>query len=224
MNQIEGDTNFTAYVLFHELSSTAKSKIHRPPLKIAPVFGGIAGIVTGEHGDSDDVGHMPSISTKTREMSKLQDMYRQTLAASWAAQVGELPADKCVEEIFAGGDGWGGKGPNDDFSGRHQPSNSLDGNDSDGDRRTVRGHQRRSSPRYQPSSHGYTGHQRANSKGHRRTESQGSVSGRKSIEQQVQSSSAEGTRPDYMRMRSHEVDEFAVREDLKSWQISRQVK
>jgi hypothetical protein len=33
-------------------------------------------------------------------------MYRRTLAASWAAQAGELPADECIENIFAGGNGW----------------------------------------------------------------------------------------------------------------------
>jgi hypothetical protein len=34
-------------------------------------------------------------------------MYRRTLTASWAAQPGELTADQCIEDIFAGGDGWG---------------------------------------------------------------------------------------------------------------------
>ena len=33
-------------------------------------------------------------------------MYRRTLSASWAAQAGELPADECIEDIFAGGSGW----------------------------------------------------------------------------------------------------------------------
>lgn len=33
-------------------------------------------------------------------------MYRRALAASWAAQAGDLPADQCIEDIFAGGDGW----------------------------------------------------------------------------------------------------------------------
>src|SRR5258706_6881042 len=36
-------------------------------------------------------------------------MYRRTLAASWAQQAGELPADKCIEDIFDGGDGWSTK-------------------------------------------------------------------------------------------------------------------
>jgi hypothetical protein len=43
---------------------------------------------------------------KPRDHSDLQDMYRHALAASWAAQIGELPADQCIEDIFAGGDGW----------------------------------------------------------------------------------------------------------------------
>ena len=43
---------------------------------------------------------------KPRDHSDLQDMYRHALAASWASQIGELPADQCIEDIFAGGDGW----------------------------------------------------------------------------------------------------------------------
>lgn len=34
-------------------------------------------------------------------------MYRRALAASWAAQPGELQADECIEDIFGGGDGMG---------------------------------------------------------------------------------------------------------------------
>ena len=34
-------------------------------------------------------------------------MYRRNLAAFWTAQPGELRADECIEDIFAGGDGWG---------------------------------------------------------------------------------------------------------------------
>lgn len=39
MKQIDGERNFTA-----------------PPLKTAPVFGGIAGIMSGEQAEQDDVG------------------------------------------------------------------------------------------------------------------------------------------------------------------------
>ena len=34
-------------------------------------------------------------------------MYRRALVASWAAQPGELQADECIEDIFAGGNGLG---------------------------------------------------------------------------------------------------------------------
>lgn len=51
---------------------------------------------------------MPSLN-RTREAGELQDMYRKALAAHWAAQAGELPADECVEDIFSGGDGWRSK-------------------------------------------------------------------------------------------------------------------
>lgn len=189
-------------------------------MRTAPVFEGIAGIVTGDQGESDDIGHMPSISTKTREISKLQDMYRQTLAASWAAQVGELPADKCIEEIFAGGDGWGGRGPGSNITDANESMHDSYGNDSDGDRKTIRGHHRRSSPRYQPSLHAHSSYHHTSSRDDPQSKPQRVVSGRASIEQQVQSSNAGSITPDYVQIRSHEVDEFVAREDLRSWGIS----
>ncbi|KAI9054487.1 hypothetical protein LZ554_001645 [Drepanopeziza brunnea f. sp. 'monogermtubi'] len=88
MKQVDGERNFVA-----------------PPLKTAPVFGGIAGIMAGEQAEQDDVGHMPTLS-KSRDHGELQDMYRRALAASWAANADELPADQCLEDIFNGGDGW----------------------------------------------------------------------------------------------------------------------
>lgn len=107
-----------------------------PPLKSAPVFGGIAGMTsssshphdpTGEFGQHflddphqntpsrDDVAAAASTSAassngKLRDVYELQDMYRRALAASWACQPGELPADQCIEDIFAGGDGFGPDG------------------------------------------------------------------------------------------------------------------
>lgn len=191
----------------------------RPPLKTAPVFGGIAGIMTTEQGEPDNLGHVPSISTKTREVSKLQDMYRQTLAASWAAQTGELPADQCIEELFAGGDGWGGTTTNDAMEGEKQTTNGKDGNESDGDRRPLREHGRKSS-RYGPTAPKSNIHKRIGSRGEGHTVSRDSVSGRASIEQQVRLSNDEGERHDFVRARMHEVDEFSEREDLRSWKIS----
>ncbi|KAK3336880.1 N-terminal C2 in EEIG1 and EHBP1 proteins-domain-containing protein [Cercophora scortea] len=95
MVQVDGERNYIA-----------------PPLRTAPVFGGIAGIVAGgdalEHPDAtpDASGQVPSLSNKSRDIFELQDAYRRVLAASWASQPGELPADQCIEDIFAGGDGF----------------------------------------------------------------------------------------------------------------------
>jgi hypothetical protein len=51
---------------------------------------------------------MPNLSTihKSADLGDLQNMYRRSLAASWAATKDELPADQCIEDIFSGGDGW----------------------------------------------------------------------------------------------------------------------
>ncbi|KAF3006590.1 hypothetical protein E8E13_007011 [Curvularia kusanoi] len=90
MQQTEGDKNFIA-----------------PALKTAQVFAGIAGIMAGEQAELEESGAAPSLTSKSRDASELQDMYRRTLAAYWSAQPGELKADECIEDIFAGGDGWG---------------------------------------------------------------------------------------------------------------------
>ncbi|KAJ0387268.1 hypothetical protein COL922a_002678 [Colletotrichum nupharicola] len=88
MRQLDGDKGYSA-----------------PPLRTAPVFGGIAGIMAGEQVEQDDVGQIPTMA-KSRDASEVQDMYRRALAASWSCQPGELPADECIEDIFSGGDGW----------------------------------------------------------------------------------------------------------------------
>ncbi|KAK5135451.1 hypothetical protein LTR08_005239 [Meristemomyces frigidus] len=113
-----------------------------PPLRSAPVFGGIAGIISatepsasttglppsssaGPHAAAsqqdlaqEEAGAVPSLSATNREMGEMQDMYRRTLAAHWAALPGVLKADECVEDIFSGGDGWGKDGrPGDAYGG-----------------------------------------------------------------------------------------------------------
>ncbi|KAK0666322.1 N-terminal C2 in EEIG1 and EHBP1 proteins-domain-containing protein [Cercophora samala] len=104
MIQVDGERNYAA-----------------PPPKSAPVFGGIAGFVAGEALEPVDVGsnanghHIPSsLVGKSRDVFEAQDMYRRALAASWASQPGELPADECIEDIFSGGDGFrrASKAPN----------------------------------------------------------------------------------------------------------------
>ncbi|RMD39851.1 hypothetical protein DV735_g5278, partial [Chaetothyriales sp. CBS 134920] len=85
MEQTEGDTNFIA-----------------PPLKAAMVNTGIAGVLSTEIGEGD---YIPSITSKTRELTEAQDLYRRTLAAKWACQHGEMAPDQLIEDLFAGGDG-----------------------------------------------------------------------------------------------------------------------
>lgn len=95
MVQVDGERNYVA-----------------PPPKSAPVFGGIAGFVAGDAFEPADAGittnpgHATSFSGKSRDIFELQDMYRRSLAAQWASQPGELPADQCIEDIFAGGEGF----------------------------------------------------------------------------------------------------------------------
>lgn len=107
MVQIDGERTFVA-----------------PPLKTAPMFGGIAGIMTGSeqiqveppsedgsvaggnNNNNNNSNNTAGALGKSRDASELQDMYRRSLAASWACQPGELPADECIEDIFSGGDGW----------------------------------------------------------------------------------------------------------------------
>ena len=217
MKQIDGDRNFIACVFHPDFHLLAKDV--SPPLKTARVFGGIAGIMTAEQGEPDDLGHMPSMSSKTREIGELQDMYRRTLAASWAAQAGELPADECIENIFAGGDGWGKQKTGDQSQGStsKRGGGSADGDDSDGDFRAAQGHRRNSSGFGRRANAKQRSNVRTGSKDHDFNPNTGGGSGRESVEQQTNSSSAEEKR-NYKKM--HEIDELEAREDLRSWEIS----
>ena len=99
MNQVCGDTNYTT-----------------PPLRGAQVFGGIAGLIgNGEQQQQSQSQKkdldLISLASRSREMGARQDMYRCTLAASWQLQAGELNAEECIEDIFAGGDGWVSSSP-----------------------------------------------------------------------------------------------------------------
>ncbi|KAI2627214.1 N-terminal C2 in EEIG1 and EHBP1 proteins-domain-containing protein [Xylaria nigripes] len=81
-----------------------------PPLKSATTFmGGISGLITGANEMVDpEEADKPTggLSINRPRDAEAQDMYRRTLAASWDRQPGELHADECIEDIFAGGSGW----------------------------------------------------------------------------------------------------------------------
>lgn len=198
MKQTEGDTNFIA-----------------PPLKSAMVIGGIAGILSTEPGDGDD---MPTVTSKTRELSEAQDLYRRTLAATWACHVGELPPDKLIEDLFAGGDGERMKPPKP--TAKLQPSphfhirdESLESSSSDAEsKRTM-------TAQHLTPEMARTGHRRNVS-----SDVPGSHSSNSSIAT-VRPGMHQHNEPDRKDHRRRnqgapsEPSEFDLREDLRSWQV-----
>lgn len=189
----------------------------RPPLKSATVFGGIARVVhSAEPGDSEELGHLPSIITKTREVVDMQDMYRRTLAASWTSRACDLPADKLIEELFAGSSCWNNESHNihgDTYADNHNDHLSAEAVS----QQTPSG--KRLSPSFErrhksissshslgsgktPDSHSTLGHSQKGG----------------SIEQQLYDG-AKG-RGWKQRHTEHELCEFDVREDLRSWDIA----
>ncbi|KAI9727671.1 MAG: hypothetical protein M1828_005899 [Chrysothrix sp. TS-e1954] len=194
MKLVEGDRNFNA-----------------PPLKTAAVFGGIAGIMAGEQGDSDDVGHMPSLSSKSREHGEVQDMYRRNLVAYWAAQPGELRADECIEDIFSGGDGWGPNAPEDE----RPPTGRLTADDANKPRSSHRHTASHDSSRHASTTslNTATARDRFGS-----IVSQG-VAGRTSLQHQASELRVEADGK--QKSTNSEKDEFELREDLRSWTMPR---
>ena len=147
-------------------------------------------------------------------------MYRCTLAASWQLQAGELHPEECIEDIFAGGDGWtprsergrvgkarsvryegglsrGGKGSDSD-SLSALSAGAASGTSSSTNHATTRGH--------------------ANTKDARRRKDGDTLSimsnltGPK-VERKESSRSTRSARSAY------EVDELRAREDLVSWRM-----
>lgn len=222
LKQLEGDTNFTT-----------------PPLKTAMVFGGIAGIVSAEAGteDNDGLGHIPTITSKTRELSELQDIYRRTLAATWACQAGELPPDKLIEDLFSGGDGGRMQPPQPAPASRwrrgavnhgHQHSRDRSGGSSSDteSRRTVTPTHRTPNSTIDTEIFG-PAHSRASRNegveeaftlmGQAAQHSHiGSISGRGLIDEQMQQ--ARGSRRTNSNYK--EYSEFVLREDLRSWSVN----
>ncbi|KAI5369792.1 hypothetical protein Slin15195_G006700 [Septoria linicola] len=114
----ESKINSTLKIGIHMRHVEGTRDYYAPALRTAPVFGGIAGIISSSeptstpHVGPDNAESMqesipPSFNVNNREMGEMQDMYRRTLAAFWTSQPGELKADECIEDIFSGGDGWG---------------------------------------------------------------------------------------------------------------------
>lgn len=132
-------------------------------------------------------------------------MYRRTLAAYWSAQPGELKADECIEDIFAGGNGWGDREkPYDSQQRGLRFVGDSAGSLSESESRHQRGGgsiARKSHETLRP------GDTLSNS---------GTVRGRSSFEQQAQQMKVEAGK---RRKPHYEVDEFAIRQDLCSWKL-----
>ncbi|OJI90214.1 hypothetical protein ASPTUDRAFT_114290, partial [Aspergillus tubingensis CBS 134.48] len=198
--QVEGDRNYIT-----------------PPLKSAMVFGGIAGVVSSEQGEHDDLGRLPSINTQSREVTDMQDMYRRTLAASWNSRADDLPADKLIEELFSGSISWA-----DGHDARAEKSveNQADRLSPHG-RSSVR--QASSDNRLSPSN--FERRPRSSSSNHYRNDVKGTdfapAAGhtRKSgsIEQQLYDNPKGKAWKN--RSSEFELSEFDVREDLRSWEV-----
>lgn len=136
-------------------------------------------------------------------------MYRRTLAASWAASRGELPADQCVEDIFNGGSGWKhNEDPQRFNNGASQPSDS--------ETQYQLYHHRSHSGSSLKSQSTIT--ERKAMLGHKHSASRDSID-RSSNQGQNDSSSENASDRGRTVRRSHEVDEFEVRDDLVAWRM-----
>ncbi len=156
---------------------------------------------------------MPSLSNKSREAGELQDMYRRNLTAYWTAQPGELRADECIENIFAGGDGWGSVHHNHheaSSSAKHRADHervAMGDTDTKERHRNKRNWSRDMSTSKSRDQYGRPDEARAS----------GSMGGRASLEHHSNNLKAEAATNQNQLPR--EVDEFVLREDLRSWRI-----
>ena len=211
-----------------------------PVLKTAQVFSGIAGLVSGEQGEAEDAGGTlshrplsqavranrwpatPSLTTKSREAGELQDMYRRTLAAFWTAQPGELKADECIEDIFAGGDGWGDR--DKPYDSAPAASALLDGAAS---RAGGRGGSMGESEPLAAHAAAASRAQHRAAEAHRKSHETLRPADADAVGSRPRSSGLEHQasklQPDdrHRYRRVNDVDEFAVRDDLRCWRLPR---
>ncbi|KAK0259145.1 hypothetical protein B0A54_16020 [Friedmanniomyces endolithicus] len=193
-----------------------------PALRTAPAFGGIAGIISpaepaasSTHGGASNAGNgdagrndlsnstaaLPTLSATNREMGEMQDMYRRTLAAYWASQPGEMRADECIEDIFSGGDGWGKNGrplPITADENQQHPALLQNGSGSGSSTPNMDSGTQRSRPGPRAENGIKMGAGRRSGVGHKH--------GKK------------GRAPLSLRAPG-EIDEFDIREDLRSWTV-----
>ncbi|RAL10001.1 uncharacterized protein BO97DRAFT_479662 [Aspergillus homomorphus CBS 101889] len=201
LRQVEGDRNFVT-----------------PPLKSAMVFGGIAGVVSTEQGEHDDLGRLPSINSQSREVTDMQDMYRRTLAASWNSRADDLPADKLIEALFSGSISWADN--------QHSQSENPTEHHSDRLSPYSRTGARQASTENRLSPSSFEKRPRSSSSNHFRNELKVSETAPR-MDHTRKDGSIESQLHDNPKGKSwksrnvdHELSEFDVREDLRSWEIT----
>ncbi|KAL4881291.1 N-terminal C2 in EEIG1 and EHBP1 proteins-domain-containing protein [Aspergillus karnatakaensis] len=199
VQQMEGDRNFTT-----------------PPLKSAMAFGGITRVVASEQAETDDSGQLPLINTQSREVADMQEMYRRTLAASWTSHSDDLPADKLVEGLFSGTIG---QTDSRDPDSSHMPEGYSDSRSrSRGPAATEQaGSRNLLTPHFERRSKSSSRH----ATGTKALDFSPAIehSGKTgSIEHQLYDNAKGKTWRN--RNTEHELSEFDVREDLRSWEVN----
>ena len=152
---------------------------------------------------------------KPPDLSELQDLYRHALAASWQAQPSDLPADQCIEDLFAGGDGFR-KLHNDHKDNLEVPVRPEDSRSSDDQHQKNQGHCRVHSDSSQATI-------RAHGKGspmkiaHKQIRNRAGSNTTNVL--QEGDNSSDTSRGKTATRNAHLVDEFDQREDLVAWRL-----
>jgi hypothetical protein len=136
-------------------------------------------------------------------------MYRRSLAASWVAQPDELPADQCIEDIFAGGDGWKGG-----YAKVSKSTKNIE--DSAGVNLQLHRRNRNQSDASMESQSTVKAHHRL---GHKHSRSRDMDHPNRIQNPGEQTSSNESERGRSGFRSAHEVDEFEMRDDLVAWKL-----
>lgn len=139
-------------------------------------------------------------------------MYRRALAASWASQPGELPADQCVEEIFAGGDGW-------KPDAKVTPRITHGSRNTSGEELHLHGHRRTQSGASTRSQNTITG-KGSGRFGHKHSRSKDTIGHATGVQNSPNETSSEGSERGRTGFkRANEVDELEMRDDLMAWRL-----
>jgi hypothetical protein len=203
LRQIDGDRSFTA-----------------PRLRVAPVFSGIAGLVVGEVEDNDGTkaaGTAPALTTKSQVAGdELRELYRRTIAANWTCLPGELSADRVVEDIFSGGDGWLSKPSISGNSSANTGSAEDDGNGNHGhSRKKTEGRSSFFASRSRTRQDGKRHSKEILHAG--RLERSTGVRGRGGFDQQEHQMG--GAADNGALKGANEFDELEIRDNLRSWKL-----